>query len=75
MHISSIINSNILQSKASNKMGFRGNTEPAVNANKNDDKEYVKVPKLQHDLTNWIFGILTGVTVLQIIHTLMKNKK
>ena len=76
MQISSIKNQNILQSNVVNKTVFKGDSEPTVSSNKNDDdKKYVKVPKWQHDLTNWIFGILTGITVLQIIHTLMKNKK
>lgn len=75
MQISSITNSNILQPVVSNKTTFKGDSEPALNVNKEDDKKYVKVPKWEHDLTNWIFGILTGVTVLQIIHELMKNRK
>ena len=37
-------------------------------------KQYVKVPKWSHDLENWVFGILTGIAVLEIIHLLITKK-
>lgn len=60
---------NIYQSFRSN------NNKNQSDIDNNDNDKYVKVPKIQRDLENWIFGILTGVTVLEFIYLLANKKK
>lgn len=75
MKIVSINVNNISISSPNKNVKFSGESNVHTSTDNNDNDKFVKVPKAQHDLENWIFGVLTGVTILQIIHILMKNKK
>lgn len=75
MKISSINLNRTTLNSLNNNIGFKNTGEKQPNIDeKNDDDKYVKVPKLQHNLENWIFGILTLITIIQIIYFLTTRK-
>lgn len=75
MKISSI-NSNINSLQSHNIIvRFKGDKKSDSKVIIDDDgKEYVKVPKWSHDLENWVFGVLTVITILQFINSLINKK-
>lgn len=75
MKISSINLNRTTPNSLNNNIGFKNTGEKQSNIDeKNNDDKYVKVSKRQHNLENWIFGILTLITIIQIIYFLTTRK-
>lgn len=74
MKISSLTINSIPQTLSNKKVMFKNNNECQPNIDKKDDSNYVKVPKWQYNLEQWVFGILGAITVFEIID-LVLNKR
>ncbi|MDD3437282.1 MAG: hypothetical protein PHC64_09040 [Candidatus Gastranaerophilales bacterium] len=71
MKISSV-NLNRTTLNSPKNTNFKG--EEKVQTTSKDDDKYVKIPRWQYTLENWVGGIFFGITVLEIINYFINRK-
>lgn len=72
MHISNITSTKIHRLSPSKTLMFTG--KPSSAKADNDDTKYVKIPRWQNTLENWIGGFFVGLTVLELLHYFATKK-